>query len=101
MCGSVHKKMKDELDKAPRGILAEVGLKNCHSYTVIDVREVLLDTGELEYMVFLRNPTGNIFNKRSEIWCGDFGPLSEKWTPKVRSQCNYYVTEAEMKKAFA
>ena len=67
---------------------------------MIDVREVLLDNGELEYLVFLRNPTGNIFNKKKEIWSGDYGPLSDKWTPKVRKQCNYYVTAAIMKEAF-
>jgi len=64
------------------------------------VREVLLDTGALEYMVFLRNPTGNIFNKLNEVWRGDYGPSSDKWTPKVRDQCNYFVTTDQLKQAF-
>jgi len=76
-----------------------MGLKNCHSYTVIDVREVLLENGDLEYLVFVRNPTGNIFNKASEVWKGDYGPTSDKWTPKVRAQCNYWCTAAQMKEA--
>lgn len=83
MCGSILRSMKKELKESEPGTLAKVGLKNCHSYTVIDVREVLLETGELEYLVFLRNPTGNIFNKKKEIWCGDYSPTSDKWTPKV------------------
>ena len=92
--------MKENLKEAPKGTLREVGLKNCHSYTIIDVREVLLENGDLEYLAFVRNPTGNIFNKRSEIWSGDYSPTSDLWTPKVRAQCNYWVTEEQMKKAF-
>ena len=85
MCGSIMKKMKESLKKEPKGFIQEKGLKNCHSYTVIDVREVLLETGDLEYMVFVRNPTGNIYNKKNEIWNGDYSPMSDKWTPKVRA----------------
>ena len=94
MCGSVMKNMKDATANEPVGILRSLGLKNCHSYTVIDVREVILDNGELEYLVFLRNPTGNLYNKDEEIWKGDYCPLSEKWTPKVKKQLSYYITEA-------
>jgi len=43
--------------------LEKAGLKNIHSYSVIDVREVILDSGERENLVFLRNPTGNFFLK--------------------------------------
>jgi hypothetical protein len=84
MCGSVLKKMKRATKNAPAGVLKGVGLKNCHSYTFVDVREIVLDNGELEYMVFLRNPTGNIFNKEDEVWKGDWSPLSDKWTLKTR-----------------
>ena len=101
MCGSIMKKMKESLKKEPKGFIQSKGLKNCHSYTVIDVREVLLETGDLEYMVFVRNPTGNIYNKKNEIWNGDYSPMSDKWTPKVRAQCNYWVTEAQIKQALA
>ena len=68
MTGSVLKKMKQATKEAPLGVLAQIGLKNCHSYTVIDVKEVVLDNGELEYLLFLRNPTGNFYNKDSEVW---------------------------------
>jgi hypothetical protein len=85
MCGSILKKMKESIKNLPLGTLREVGLINCHSYTIIDVREVLLENGDLEYLAFIRNPTGNIFNKRSEIWNGDYSPTSTLWTPKVRA----------------
>ena len=84
MTASCLKKMKKKLKDAPKGVLKEIGLKNCHSYTVIDVKEVVLDNGELEYLVFLRNPTGNFFCKEDEVWKGDWSPLSDKWTTKVR-----------------
>ena len=77
-------------------MLAEIGLKNQHSYTVIDVQEVVMDNGELEYLLFLRNPTGNFFNKESEVWNGDWSQTSSKWTPKLREQCQYWVTEETM-----
>jgi len=84
MTGSVLKKMKSQTKDAPKGVLRKVGLKNCHSYTIIDAREVVLDSGELEYLVFIRNPTGNFYIKDDEVWNGDWGPLSSKWTNKVR-----------------
>lgn len=69
-----------------------------HSYTIVDVREVILDNGEFEYMLFMRNPAGNFYLKESEVWKGDWGPTSSKWTQKVRDQLNYHVTEEEMEK---
>ena len=72
MTCSCLKRMKKELDAAPMGVLKELGLKNTHSYTVIDVKEIILDDGQLEYMVFLRNPTGNFFMKDDEVWKGDY-----------------------------
>lgn len=99
MCGSVLKKMKKTTLEAPVGVLREVGLKNQHSYTVLDVREVVLDNGELEYLVFLMNPTGNFYFKDDEIWKGDWGPRSSKWTAKVRKQLNYYITEEDLDRA--
>ena len=84
MSGSILKKMKKFTKNAPKGNIKSVGLKNCHSYTVIDVREVVLDNGELEYLLFLRNPTGNFYLKDNEVWNGDWSPLSDKWTPKIR-----------------
>lgn len=72
-----------------------------HSYTVIDTREVTLDNGDLEYLLFLRNPTGNFFLKDYEVWKGDWGPFSDKWTDKVRNQLNYRVTKESMEKAKA
>lgn len=89
MAGSILKKMKSATKDAPKGVLRNVGLKNCHSYTIIDAREVVLDNGELEYLVFLRNPTGNFYIKDHEVWSGDWGPLSSKWTKKVRKQLGY------------
>ena len=80
MTGSVLKKMKAATKDAPMGCLKKIGLKNQHSYTVLDVREVILDNGELEYLLFLRNPTGNFYSKDSEVWQGDWGPRSSKWT---------------------
>ena len=101
MAGSVLKKMKKSTKDAPKGVLKKTGLKNCHSYTVIDVREIMLDNNELEYLVFLRNPTGNFYLKESEVWNGDWSPLSDKWTPKTRKQVNYHLTEMDMKRAKA
>ena len=99
MCGSVLKKMKKATLEAPLGVLREIGLKNQHSYTVVDVREVVLDNGELEYMVFLLNPTGNFYFKVDEVWQGDWGPMSSKWSTKVRKQCSYWTTEEDLMKA--
>lgn len=99
MCGSVLKKMKKFTHNAPMGVLKKVGLKNCHSYTVIDVREVVLDNGELEYLVFLRNPTGNFYLKDDEVWKGDWSPLSDKWTPRIRKQVGYYLTAEDIARA--
>ena len=96
MAASVLKKMKKSTKNAPKGVLKRVGLKNCHSYTLLDVREVVLDNGELEYLLFLRNPTGNFYLKEDEVWKGDWGPLSDKWTPKVRKQVNYFLTPEEI-----
>ena len=99
MTCSILKRMKKTTDKAPKGVLREIGLRNLHSYSVIDVREVILDNGEIEYLVFLRNPTGNFFMKDHEIWKGDWGMNSSKWTDKVRKQVNYYVTPKDVQKA--
>lgn len=99
MCGSLIKKMKKATKDAPKGVLKNIGLKNCHSYTIIDVREVVLDNGELEYLVYLRNPTGNFYLKDDEVWKGDWGPTSKKWTDKVRKQVNYWLTEDEIARA--
>jgi Calpain family cysteine protease len=86
MVASLLKKMKSGIKDTPLKFLKDVGLKNMHSYTLIDVREVKLANGELEYLIFLRNPTGNFFLKDYEVWKGDWGPLSEKWNenPNVR-----------------
>ena len=95
MTASLLKKMKKELLNADLGYLKDkVGLKNMHSYTLLDVREVTLANNEIEYLIFLRNPTGNFFLKDYEVWKGDWGPLSEKWNenPKVRELLNYTVT---------
>ena len=91
MCGCVLKSMKEALrNTSPDDrVLETVGLKNCHSYTVIDVREIVLDNGEMEYMVFVRNPTGNYYNKDHEVWRGDWGPTSDKWTTKTRKQLSF------------
>jgi len=86
MVASLLKKMKSGIKDTPLKFLKDVGLKNMHSYTLIDVREVKLANGNLEYLIFLRNPTGNFFIKDYEVWKGDWGPLSEKWNenPNVR-----------------
>ena len=76
-----------------------MGLKNVHSYTIIDTREVTLDNGDIEYMVFLRNPTGNIFLKKDEVWNGAWSAMSKEWNPRTRKQLNYYVTEADIARA--
>ena len=68
---------------------------------MIDVREVLLDNGEIEYLLFLRNPAGNFYQREDEVWMGDWSPKSDKWTTKTRKQCNYYLTLEEIKDAFA
>jgi len=96
MTGSVLKNMKKKTKEAEMGILRRVGLKNQHSYNVVDVREVILDSSEVEYLLFIRNPAGNFYQKEDEVWKGDWGPLSKKWTKKTRRQCNYYLTVQEI-----
>lgn len=76
-----------------------IGIKNCHSYTVLDVKEVILDSDEIEFMIFLRNPTGNFFLKEGDVWKGDYSALSAKWTDKLRDSLGYYVNEEDIKKA--
>ena len=39
-----------------------------HTYTILDVKEVTLDSGDLEYLIFLRNPAGNFYFKDYEVW---------------------------------
>lgn len=63
------------------------------------MREISLDNNDIEYLLFLRNPTGNLYNKDDEVWQGDWSPLSSKWTPRTRRQCNYYVTEKKILEA--
>ena len=99
MCGSLLKRMKKSTKNGGVGVLKDLGLKNQHSYTLIEVKEVILDDNKVEYLVFLRNPTGNIYCKDEEVWKGDWSPLSQKWTAKTRKQCNYWITEEEIKKA--
>ena len=84
MTGSILKMMKKTTKDAFGPILKQMGLKNEHSYTVIDVKEVVLDNKEIEYLLFLRNPAGNFYQKDDEVWRGDWGPLSSNWTPKTR-----------------
>jgi hypothetical protein len=99
MTSSILKSMKEVTRTSMKDdrILEAVGLKNCHSYTLVDVREIILDNGEMEYMLFMRNPTGNFYNKEHEVWKGDWGPTSSKWTEKTRKQLNYWVTPESMK----
>jgi len=61
MAGSVLKVMKKKTQQAEMGILKRVGLKNQHSYNIVDVREVILDNSEVEYLLFVRNPAGNFY----------------------------------------
>jgi hypothetical protein len=96
MTCSILKRMKKETKDASFSILKDIGLKNQHSYTILEVKELILDDNKVEYLVFLRNPTGNIYCKDDEVWKGDWSPLSTKWTPKTRKQCNYWVTEEEI-----
>lgn len=99
MTGSVLKSAHWNIKNKPSGYLKEVGLKNCHSYTIIDVREVILENGDIEYLLFIRNPTGNIFLKKDEVWKGDWSPLSTMWTGRTRKQLNYTITEDDIKQA--
>ena len=55
------KVMKKKTQQAEMGILKRVGLKNQHSYNIVDVREVILDNSEVEYLLFVRNPAGNFY----------------------------------------
>ena len=84
MTSSCLKRMSPQLADLPLNTMKTLGIKNCHSYSVLDVKEVILDTGEIEFMVFLRNPTGNFFLKEGDVWKGDYSALSSKWTDKLR-----------------
>lgn len=44
----------------------------------------------------MRNPTGNFYMKEHEIWKGDWGPFSAKWTDHVREQLDYWVDEKDV-----
>ena len=99
MTASVLKIMKPWLADLPKGSLKSVGIKNQHSYTVIDVREIVLATGEIDYLMFLRNPAGNFYQRDDEIWNGDWSPLSDKWTDAIRKQVDYWLTEEEILEA--
>ena len=99
MTTSILKRMKKATKDAPKGVLRDIGLKNQHSYTIIDVREVQLDNGEIERLLFLRNPTGNFYMKDHEVWKGDWSRLSDKWTDHVRDQLDYWIDEGDIKKA--
>jgi hypothetical protein len=101
MTGSILKCMKDVSRNADPEyeLFKTIGLKNCHSYTVVDVREIVLDNGETEYLVFLRNPTGNYYNKDYEVWKGDWGPTSQIWSEKTRKQLNYWTNTESYEKA--
>lgn len=99
MTCSILKNMKKDSRLAKMGFLKDIGLINQHSYTIIDVKELVLDNGDIEYMLFLRNPAGNFWLKDDEVSKLDWGPRSAKWTPKTRKQCNYYPTEEQMQKA--
>lgn len=94
ICASIQKKMKDAIkDKEKFYLPDKLGLKNCHSYHIIKIQEVELDNGDLEYLLFIRNPTGNIYLKDNEVSKLKWNPRDEEsWTPKVRKQCNYYTT---------
>lgn len=72
MTCSILKRMSNKLRDLPVDSLKKIGIKNCHSYTIIDVREIITDNDEIELMVFLRNPTGNFFLKDDEVWKGDY-----------------------------
>ena len=68
ICASVQKKMKEAIKNKDKGYLPdELGLKNSHSYHIIKIEEVELDSGDLEYLLFVRNPTGNIYLKDNEV----------------------------------
>lgn len=89
--------MKEATKLRDKGFLPDVlGLKNSHSYHIIKVQQVELDNGELEYLMFIRNPTGNIYLKDHEVTKLKWNPRDdETWTPKTRKQCNYYTTKAD------
>lgn len=69
--------------------LADKGIIENHSYTVLDAREVDLGNGHSERLVKLRNPWGH------KEWKGAWSNGSSNWTDYVRKQLNYYQTKSE------
>lgn len=93
---SINKKMKKSLKdiKEADHFPKELGLKNCHTYHLVKIQQVKLDNGDLEYLCFMRNPTGNIYLKDGEVSKLQWSPRDDQsWTPKLRQQCNYYTTK--------
>jgi len=74
MACSISKLMKKETKESEIGILRRVGLKNMHTYNITDVKEVILDNKEIEYLLEIRNPSNHFYYKEDEIWRGDWGP---------------------------
>lgn len=69
--------------------LADKGIIENHSYTVLDAREVDLGNGNSERLVKLRNPWGH------KEWKGAWSNGSNNWTDYVRKQLNYYQTKTD------
>ena len=81
---SISKQMKRQIKDSEIGILKHLGLKNLHTYNIINVKEVIQEDLEIEYLLEIRNPSNHAFFRDDEIWKGDWGPESDKWTYKTR-----------------
>jgi len=69
--------------QASKELLKEVGLIQNHSYTVLEVYDVVIDDQNLEYLLKIRNPWGNT------EWIGDWSDHSNLWTEDIKMKLRY------------
>ncbi len=73
--------------QASKELLKEVGLIQNHSYTVLEVYDVVIDDQNLEYLLKIKNPWGNT------EWIGDWSDHSNLWTEDIKLKLKYQKTD--------
>lgn len=69
--------------KASKELLENLGLIGNHSYGVLDVRDVITESGLEDKLIKLRNPWGDF------EWKGDWSDESEQWTPELKRKLGW------------
>jgi len=73
--------------QASKELLKEVGLIQNHSYTVLEVYDVVIDEQNTEYLLKIRNPWGHT------EWIGDWSDHSNLWTEDIKTKLRYQKIE--------